>query len=148
MTPIKEIHTGNIYAAFIAQEWLTGVVKLIEGETITLKGRCLKEECAPSFFSATPDQLVPIPMKVLSSVDLKYERYWYCHLTIKNKEITYKNLDGGTNFLFVGKDTETDVQFVHSGYGVSDYLNFLRKLEIIEEADRITNLFIEKFNLE
>ena len=91
MPPIEEIQTGNIYVACIAHEWLTGVVKLIEGETITLKGRCLKKEGAPLFFTATPDQLVPIPMKWLSSFDLKYEKYWDCHLTIKDKEITYKN---------------------------------------------------------
>ena len=148
MTPIAEIQTGNIYAAFIAHEWLTGVVKQIDGETITLKGRCLSKEDAPSFFSATPDQLVPIPMKSLSSFDLKYEKYWDCHLTIKDKEITYKNLDGGPEFLFVGRNTETSVQYSHIGYGVSDYLNFLRRMELKEEADRITMLFIEKFKLE
>ena len=148
MTPIEKIQAGNIYAAYITQELLTGVVKLIDGETITLKGRNLNEEGAPSFFSATPDQLMPVPMKWLSSLDLKYEKYWDCHLTIKNKEITYKNLDGGTNYLFVGRDTETDVKYVYSGYGVSDYLNFLRKLDLIEEADTITKLFVEKFKLE
>lgn len=148
MTPIKEIQAGNIYAACIAHEWLTGIVKQIDGETITLKGRCLNKEDAPSFFSATPDQLVPIPMKSLSSFDLKYEKYWDCHLTIKDKEISYKNLDGGTNYLFVGRDTETSEKYYGGGYGVSDYLNFLRKMELIEEADRITNLFIEKLKLE
>ena len=148
MTPIEEIHPGNIYTAYIAQEWLTGVVKQIDGETITLKGRCLGKEDAPSFFSATPNQLVPIPMKSLSSFDFKYEKYWDCRLTIKNKEITYKNLDGGTRFLFVGRDTETSEKYYGGGYGVSDYLNFLRKLELIEEADRITRLFIEKLKLE
>ena len=148
MTPIKEIQTGNIYTAFIDHKLLMGIVKLIDGETITLKGRNLNEEGAPSIFSATPDQLMPVPMKWLSSLDLKYEKYWDCHLTIKNKEISYKNLDGGTNFLFVGRDTETNVQYAHGGYGVSDYLNFLRKLGLIEEVDTITKLFVEKFKLE
>lgn len=148
MTPIEEIHAGNIYAASIDQEWFTCVVKLIDGETIKLKGRCLNKEDAPSFFSATPDQLVPIPMISLSSLYLKYEKYWNFHSTIKNKEITFKPLDGGRQYLFVGRDTETGVKYVHSGYGVSDYLNFLRKMDLIEEADTITKLFAEKYRLE
>ena len=148
MTPKEDIQTGNIYTASIAHELLMGIVKLIDGETITLKGRNLNEEGAPSFFSATPDQLMPVPMKWLSSLDLKYKKYWDCHLTIKNKEITYKPVAGGTDFIFVGRDAETNVQYVHGGYGVSDYLNFLRKLELIEEADTITKLFVEKFKLE
>ena len=148
MTPIEEIHTGNIYAACIAHGWLTGVVKLIDGETITLKGRCLLKEDAPSFFSASPDQLVPIPMKWLSSFDLKYEKYWDCHLTIKDKEITFRPVAGGTLYTFVGKDTETGEKYIGGGFGVSDYLNFLRKMELIEEVDRITRLFIEKLKLE
>jgi len=148
MTPIKDIQIGNIYAIWIAQEWLTGVVKLIDGETITLKGRCLGKEDAPSFFSATPDQLVPIPMKSLSSFDLKYERHFDFHSTIENKEITFSPVAGGTLYTFVGRDTETSDKYVHNGYGVSDYLNFLRKLGLVEEADRITRLYIEKLKLE
>ena len=148
MTPIKEIQTGNIYTAFIAHELLMGIVKQMDGETITLKGRNLNEEDAPSFFSATPDQLMPVPMKWLSPLDLKYKKYWDCHLTIKNKEITYKNLDGGTFFIFVGRDTETCEKYNGGGFGVSDFLNFLRKMGLIEEVDRITGLFIEKFKLE
>lgn len=148
MTPIEEIQPGNIYAAWIAHEWLTGVVKLIDGGTITLKGRCLSKEDAPSFFSATPDQLVPIPMKSLSSFDLKYKNYWDYHSTIKNKEITYRPVAGGTLYTFVGRDTETSEKYYGGGYGVSDFLNFLRKMGLIEESDRITNLFIEKFTLE
>lgn len=148
MTPIIDIQAGNIYAAYIAQEWLTGVVKLIDGGTITLKGRCLNKEGAPSYFSATPDQLVPIPMVSLSSLDLKYKKYWDCHLTIKNKEITFRPVAGGTLYTFVGKDTETSEKYYGGGYGVSDYLNFLRKMELIEEADAILKLFIEKYKLE
>ena len=148
MTPIKDIQPGNIYAACIAHEWLTGVVKQIDGETITLKGRCLGKEGTASFFSATPDQLVPIPMKSLSSFDLKYERYWDFHSTIKDKDITFRPVAGGSLYTFSGRDTETGEKFYGGGFGVSDFLNFLRKMGLIEEVDRITGLFIEKFKLE
>ena len=150
MTPIAEIQTGNIQAACIAHEWLTGVVKQIDGETITLKGRCLGKEDAPSFFSATPDQLVPIPFEALISLEIEYEktRSGFSTVRIKDKEITFLRPEGGPRYLYSWKDVENGSQSVGGGQGVSDYLNFLRKLELIEEADRITKLFIEKFNLE
>ena len=150
MTPIKEIQTGNIYAAYIAHEWLTGVVKQIDGETITLKGRCLsKEECAPSLFSATPDQLVPIPFDALISLELKYEklRSGFSTIRIKDKEITFSRPEGGPRYLYSWRDVENRSLCVGGGQGISDYLIFLRKLGLIEEADRITSLFIEKFKL-